>query len=421
MMLRKNVFFYTAISLISAVPVLSFAENTPDFFKNTEISGKLRMYDFTRNYSAFPLPQQTAFAVGGNVNVLSPDLFLKGLKADADFYTAQSLGLNNRRPALIDKTLGQSINVLGQAYVQYSYADFLAKIGRQLIDTPWINPSDSRMIPNSYEGVYLRYSPFKDVTLEGLKITKFKNRLANNFSDINLYNPDAMGDPIKKVVDVRNDGAYGLGAEYKNDTLATQLWYYQFSDFAKMGYLDSEVDFSPLGTMTPFIGVQALRETADGKNDIQRFTGTGVNSTAYGLMTGLKNDFFKLTLAYNQILDNNSAYRGGDIISPYTAGYATDPLYTTSMIAGLVEKGQGQAFKTSASVLLLDKKLVLTGSYAKYFVTRSTDTQEVNADAKYNLAGKLKGFSIRDRVGVLYGDVRYKRFIYNRIMLEYKF
>lgn len=408
--------------MLSGMPHICFADNMPDFFGKTQISGKIRLYDFTRNYSAPFLPQQTAFALGGNMNILTPDLFFNGLKADADFYTAQSLGLNNSNPDLVDKTLGGPINVLGQVYLQYQYSDlWTMRAGRQLIDTPWINSSDSRMIPNSYEGITISYSPIKNILLQALKINKFKNRTANNFSDINLYNPEAHGDFIKKIGDVRNDGAIGIGASYKNKSIDSALWYYQFYDFSKMIYVDTEYNFSGLSNITPFVGLQALRETGDGKNDIRRYTNTSANATGYGLIGGIKNNFFKLSLGYNNIIQKNNAFKNGDIISPYTAGYATDPLYTTSMIAGMVEKGQGQAIKISGSLFLLDKKLTLGSSYAKYFVTASHDTQEIDADAKYDFTGKLKGFSIRDRVGILYNDPKFNRFIYNRIMVEYKF
>jgi hypothetical protein len=47
---------------------------------------------------------------------------------------------------------------------------------------------------------------------------------------------------------------------------------------------------------------------------------------------------------YNKVeQETGSAIGDGSIISPFTASYATDPLYTTSMIRGLVEAGPGHA------------------------------------------------------------------------------
>jgi hypothetical protein len=422
----KSLFFIFQIASVILLGLVatasSAAESIDNFVENIKISGKLRMYDFTRNYATPNLPQQTAFALGGNINLLTPDLYFKGLQADVDFYTAHTLlGLNSSNPALVDRTLGESINVLGQAYLQYGYHDFLVKAGRQIIDTPWINPSDSRMIPNSYQGVYVSYQPIKSVKLTALRLFEFKDRISDSFSDINLYNPEAMGDVIPKLADVRDRGAAAIGGEYKNKNLDSQLWYYQFYDFSKLVYADGEYDFTPCSAITPFVGAQVLRETADGRNYIAHFTGDSVDSSAYGLLLGVKNNYFKLSMGYNRIFEDNSSFKHGDIISPYTAGYATDPLYTTSMIAGLVEKGAGDAIKASGSLFLLDKKLTLTGSYAKYFVPNNNNTQEINGDVKYSFDGKLKGFSVRDRVGVLYNDVRLGRFIYNRVMLEYAF
>ena len=55
-----------------------------------------------------------------------------------------------------------SIAVLGQVYGRVQIGDQEIRAGRQLVDTPLINPQDVRMVPNTFEGTTLVSLPDKD-------------------------------------------------------------------------------------------------------------------------------------------------------------------------------------------------------------------------------------------------------------------
>jgi hypothetical protein len=425
MLLKKYLPIINTIFILLFLTKNSYASTPDDFFTDSTITGTLRTYDFSRDYSKSGRPSQNSFSAGGELDALSAP-FWSGVQLGGSFYTAQSLGLNSTNHQHLDNTLpGYTINTLGQAYIQYQThnKNYLIRIGNQLINTPWLGPSDSRMIPATYQGIYTSYSPINDLIFIGLRVFKFKARIADNFSDTNLYNPNNGGSTSINAFDnTSTPGALAFGARYALSNLTTQAWYYKFYNLANMAYVDSNYKFSTTKDMQPIFGIQLLRERGDGDNILQSYTGGKANSMGIGGLIGIETTQTRTTLSYNKIYINNHAFEQGNVLSPYTSGYSSDPLYTTSMIAGLIEKASGQAIKLNSSYYTFNRQLQLTASYAKYFTApRLANTNEVDFDASYKFAGTLKGFVIRNRIGVLNGMPNTGRFIYNRVMLQYSF
>ena len=46
---------------------------------------------------------------------------------------------------------GDSISTLGQAYLEFNYKGLISRLYRQVLDIPYLNKNDSRMIPNTFE------------------------------------------------------------------------------------------------------------------------------------------------------------------------------------------------------------------------------------------------------------------------------
>jgi hypothetical protein len=134
----------------------------------------------------------------------------------------------------------------------------------------------------------------------------------------------------------------------------------------------------------------------------------------------------KIDFSYNKLDNEKGAVGGGALISPYTANYATDPLYTTSMIRGLVEEGPGHAWKARAQYNFFDKKLQLVAAYAKYVTDLRGDSHDVYFDIIYNLDQWVKGLTVRNRWERSTGGINNlnpsnQPFVYNRVMITYKF
>ncbi len=66
------------------------------------------------------------------------------------------------------------IHLLGEAYLSYQGKQLLAKLGRMTIETPIINPQDSRLIPTLVQGIWLEYVLHHKFLIK----TGFLNRIA---------------------------------------------------------------------------------------------------------------------------------------------------------------------------------------------------------------------------------------------------
>ncbi|MEY2341709.1 OprD family outer membrane porin [Acidithiobacillus sp. IBUN Pt1247-S3] len=437
----------TTLAVLMALSGFSAVAHADDslksFIMNSKVDGQIRSYYFDRFFGK-NATNLSAFSLGGYINAHTASL--AGFSADVGFYTANSLGTNRVNPDVTLMGTANSINALGQAYLQYSMPDIvLIRAGNQIVNTPFVNSSDSRMIPATFQGIFAEVSPYCHWNIYGMRMFRWKSRTSGDYYRDNLYYQTSFdGDPIyggdavlPKTETNAANGVLAFGTSYKDHGIDAQAWYYNFYSFAQMAYGDASYTYNTGTGIDPFIGVQALREwesnsllnnatkSVDGTNGS---IGRGVNSTSWGVKLGadydLGNAIFgkgAITAAYNEILNHVGAIGNGAIVSPYTAGYATDPLYTTSMIRGLVEMGPGHGWKIGVAQHLLGNQFLFQAAYAQYHLQQAGYANDIYGDLTYFPQGFMKGLSIRDRVEVAHGDLPTGYFIYNRVMLTYDF
>jgi len=139
---------------------------------------QLRTYYFDQE-STSGAPS-AAWALGGWVGARSPwwgDVF----QAAVNFYTSQRLyGPANEGGTKLLQSDQAAINVLGEAFgaIRFSGQTFAAY--RQLINRPFINPQDNRMVPNTFEA-YTLSGALDQVAYTGGYITKEKVRDTESF------------------------------------------------------------------------------------------------------------------------------------------------------------------------------------------------------------------------------------------------
>lgn len=392
------------------------AETMKTLVDGGKLTGYLRSYYFTRHLKDPVLPDQSAFSLGGKLNLQTKSI--AGFSADIGFYAADPLGLNDSDPVKVDNSLpGYTVNTLGQAYLQYQNRGLLLRLGNQEINTPWANAADSRMIPALFQGASGIYSPLPGLKLGALRMFRFKNRTSGSFDRSTLITPPVFA----------SNGFLALSGVYDQKPLSGQLWYYKFYDLAQLGYAEASYRIGNGSGLTPMFSFQYAKESGAG----QQILGP-VDSQGYGAKLDLIFTSGNVALAYNHIPVHNGKYNGGDFLSPYVTPYAFDPLYTTSMTAGLVDKGSpGNAWKLSGSYFMLNKKLRFLGSYAAYHLQDAVNGQgklvagsnsyETDLDATYFLSGALKGLSLRERLGIVNSVASPYQLLYNRVMLQYDF
>ena len=137
-----------------------YSKDTPAFFRDSLLQFVARTYYLTRDN--FDGSKSQAWAGGGWLafrSGLIGDVFgvhLAGYTSQPIFAPPDEGGTKLLAPPQ------NSIGVLGQVYGRVQIGDQEIRGGRQLVDTPLINPQDNRMVPNTFEGTTVVSLPDKD-------------------------------------------------------------------------------------------------------------------------------------------------------------------------------------------------------------------------------------------------------------------
>lgn len=414
----------------------AYYESFGDFLRQTKFHGNLRSYYFSRTYTG-EATNQYAYSLGGYAGLLTAPLY--HFQAGLTLGAGNSLGLNPANPAAVDTTLpGGTVWVLTEAFLQYRHEYLTLRGPDQILDTPWINPSDSRIKPSAYRAFYgeltpfADYAPLKGLSFVGLRVFEFNGRAEGSFSPTNLYFPGhAGGSPVSALYGKSTPGALAFGLKYGSPgkPLTAQLWYNKFIDFSQLLWFDGSFVHKTGTGFDPLFGFQFGSQWSDGNNLLAQVgRGAAGNIQIYGLLAGIDTPYVRLTASYNGITRQNGAFGNGALLSPYTTGYATDYLYTTQMIGGMIEmQSPGSAFKVAATSYLMDKQIKVLVSYGGYYIaptsTFTANPYETDVDVTYSFpkSSGLDGLSIRNRFGWQNGNIQRQDFFYNRLQIQYQF
>ncbi|WP_448095766.1 hypothetical protein [Luteibacter yeojuensis] len=414
-----------------------------DALTEGHVDGSLRVYDYRRAYSDPHTPDASAFAMAWLFNAQSRE-FGAGFSAGASLVTANALGTRPSATRRLDATLmgrENALTALSQAYVQFRNDAWTVRIGDQYIDTPWLGTSDSRVLPASYRAMTLEARPAEGWVVRLIRSYDWKSRTSDRFHPDNLYYPtDYDGDPVyggngALPVNARAfGGTWSAGVAYASGPFKGEAWFYDFLRFARMTYLEGTWTFQSRGEWTPFLAGQLVEEWSGGDNTlvdtktrVVGVAGTRVRSEVPGVDMGMRIRDTIVDLAWNRVLRQASGtIGGGALISPYTATYATDPLYTTSMLRGLVEQGPGDAWKLKAKQAFLAGRLQIVTAYTRYRTLYRGDSHDIYVDVIYRLDGRWQGLQLRNRWERSSGAANNlnpgnRPFSFDRVMISYAF
>lgn len=384
---------------------------------------------------------------------------------------------------------GYSLSGFLETYLQYSKNGLFARIGDQIINTPWANAGDVRLKPASFEGADVSYQINPHYNVELMDMIRFQPRTTSDFVQSNLLTgapaelPHGGGPPLASGA---NTGGFQYArVGYTSKNFVSNLHYYHFLDLANFAWLDGKYTFShqPLKS---WLAIQAGDEKNTGASIVGK-----INTQVYGAQVGVnvsKNLVFtaaadvlprhienlppgvNCAAATGQIVpmqtfpnpsagffvgsgvpqcianpNGTSSVEYGGIASPYTDAYGNDPLFTSSLTQGMVDRrAPGSSEKLALTYTSTNKRLVLMVSRAYYdygFTGFPDQTAETDGDASYYFSpvtpGPYHGLRVRYRYGVrtddhssalnvpagtvgpFFGQLPY--FVYTRTQLEYDF
>jgi len=256
-------------------------EQLPPFLRDTSVKLHLRSFYFDRLNSNNT--QNEAWAFGGSLAYRSGwlwDTFAVGAVGytSQPLYAPQDTGGTN----LLHPSPGNpqdSILVLGQAYGQLRYKEYALLTGyRQIINEGYLNPDDSRMVPNTFEGVTIK-GTIDPISYNVGYLTAIKLRQDNEFHNM----AEAAG-----VVGGQNRGL--VLTRLSSEPLPGLSLYaanYLVPDVFNTAYGYGEYTHDLTSDLTFKIGLQGTDQRSVGAAFLGNFTTWNVNARAILVWRGL--------------------------------------------------------------------------------------------------------------------------------------
>jgi hypothetical protein len=237
-----------------------YAPDVPAFFRDSLVQIVARSYYLDRQNANGTTSQ--AFTGGGWI------AYRSGLIGDmfgvhAALYTSQPFFAPDNEGGTKLLTPDQNaLNSVGQAYGRMQIIDQELRAGRQLVDTPLINPQDNRMVPNTFEGAQLVTLPDSARSYDYAigYMSEIKQRDSNAFVSMSQALVGGMT-PI-------NNGAYYAMVKYRPlPGLSTVAMDYQVNDFVNTGFVQAEYDFrQPKDVPNWILGANVIDQASNGED-----------------------------------------------------------------------------------------------------------------------------------------------------------
>ena len=376
----------------------------------------------------------------------------------ATYFGADPMGANGTNPGFksnVDNTVpGFSLSTLGEAYLQYKTTRVEAKAGDQLLQTPWAPPSDTRVKPALYRGLETQWNLSERWSVGAARVIDFESRTSSNFFPVTLITSSQPGNPTYPLHDT--SGFLMFDAGYKlNSRFAASAYDYEFYNIASLRWIEGKYSLAPSSDLKPYIATHYLNERQAGA----AYVGT-INNNTFGAQLGATlapnvdaafgidtspwrtatisaKSCSKVTAYWlpsggtsNCVVNGSTAtvYYGG-IASPYTDSYTSDPLFTTSISQGMVERhSAGSAFRGTITLQPGERRFKLLIGCALYNYGNALGaniTKELDLDGTIYFnpvtGGPYHGLSLRHRYADRTQPTIPLDFKYNRTMLQYDF
>ena len=411
------------------------SSNKHDGFKLGTIHGNLRSF-FSSNFNKNS-DIEYAQALGGGIQFISKPLYHVKLGVSGFFvYDAFSSDLTKAHPLsgtlnryelglfdITDPANKTGINRIEELYLQYQKNKTTFTVGKQLINTPFINLQDGRMRPTAVQGLWLQHKNKENKWYAGW-LNKFSPRSTvawyNTGASIGLYpvgvNMDGTKSGYKNAL--ASSGAALVGAElniFKNHSIqVSNLWVQNIFNSSLV-----QLDKTPTTKHPYYYGLQLITQTVvnkGGNNDAAKtYFNPDQSSLVLGARLGKKVGAWDYSLNYTRIT------KKGRYLMPREWG--RDPFYTFLMgernegvggVSAYVLKAKYKAPKAPLTVQLgagyFNLPDVTNYALNKYALP---SYMQYNVDVRYVFAKHLKGWEAqliyfyKDAMGNTYNNPKY--------------
>ena len=316
-----------------------------------KLYGRLRLNSFIFGWEEESAKRKDHFIAGLGGSFIYKTAYLNGFGATAGFYFTEARGSLDRDESNLYKsgkdTLSrydrlssgkQGITSLAQAYLEYKNTNFDVKLGRQIFESFLTKSNDTKMIPNTFEGLSFSSKYIPKTTLKAAYLTRQKLRDHSTFHHLFAYGDDPS-DPYAKYSQ-NDDASMHIGltesklaakgiddrlvildATNKSmDNLMLRMNYTAVPELISSAMIQADYAMH-IGSLSVIPALRYMKQFDDGAGEIgganlKTITDgysdpKSLDSWLAGARIDLKQDVWKLRFGYTQIADK------GDIVAPW--------------------------------------------------------------------------------------------------------
>jgi len=193
--------------------------------------GRLRMNTFKWDWKKETTKNKSNYALGLGGSLIFKTGRLNGISATVGFYTSQNpfLTMDEENVGKLKAgkdTLSRNdakdgdygMTVIGQSYLQYDFSKTKLKFGRQLFHSVFTKSNDTKMIPNSFDGLSLESKDIKNTKVQLAYFQAQKLRDHTRSHDVLTVDTSYINDKGKPKADWTNndDSAKHMGLSSLN-------------------------------------------------------------------------------------------------------------------------------------------------------------------------------------------------------------
>lgn len=408
-------------------------------FRKGTFSGHFRYY-FMATDNKEGLTDYYANAVGGgikfetgkfkNFQVGVSGFFVYNIgSSDLSIPDSKTKQMNRYETGLFDiedPSNKKDIDRLEELYIKYHFKSNHITLGKQLINTPFINLQDGRMRPTEVEGIWTEINSIKKIKLQLGYLYGISPRSTVKWfkvaESIGVYPVGVNDEGIKSAYagNLESKGIFLAGITTQlNENLKLQFWNQYTENIFNSAMLQAEYEYPLTQNSKLFAAAQFVRQDAvdDGGNEdpSKTYFEKGARAITFGTRLGWKNDKWETSLNYNRITAD------GRYLMPREWG--RDPFFT--FLPRERNEGLGDAHAVVGKFNYKIPKARVTTSIAigHYELPDVTDFKlnkygipsynQLNIDARYKFGGILKGletqllFVYKGKTGNSYGNDKY--------------
>jgi len=170
-----------------------------EMFSEGILYGRLRSNMFHwdwKNEEPGETKDNSAWGVGGSL--IYSTGYLNGFGATVGMYTTHTIDTDNTDGAYPGEDFGKAgkdtysratgsgshIDVLALAYLEYKFAQSNVKVGRQIFESTLLRSNDTKMIPNTFEGIAVESKDLEKTKLRAAYFTRQKLRDHRDFHSV---------------------------------------------------------------------------------------------------------------------------------------------------------------------------------------------------------------------------------------------